>query len=123
MRNTVSVSIVALLAILIGTAPAHAARSVKEEAIGVGSGAVIGAALGGPVGAILGMSVGAKVGDTWRSKNESIEQLESTLQASRSDAASLEKNIDRLSNEIGRLRNVARPERVSLMQAGIAMDL
>lgn len=123
MRNTVSASIVALLAILIGTAPAHAARSVKEEVIGLGSGAVIGAALGGPPGAIIGMSVGAMIGDSWRVKNESIEQLEGTLQASRSDAASLERNIDQLSNEIERLRNVARPELVSLMQAGIAMDL
>jgi outer membrane protein OmpA-like peptidoglycan-associated protein len=123
MRNTVSVSIVAMLAILIGSAPAQAERSVKEEAIGVGSGAVIGAALGGPVGAILGASVGAKLGDTWRVKNESIEQLENSLQASRSDVGSLESNIDTLSNEIERLQNVARPELVSLMQAGIAMDL
>jgi outer membrane protein OmpA-like peptidoglycan-associated protein len=123
MRNTVSVSIVAMLAILIGSAPAQAERSVKEEAIGVGSGAVIGAALGGPVGAILGASVGAKLGDTWRVKNESIEQLGNSLQASRSDVGSLESNIDTLSNEIERLQNVARPELVSLMQAGIAMDL
>lgn len=123
MRNTVSVSIVAMLAILIGSAPAQAERSVKEEAIGVGSGAVIGAALGGPVGAILGASVGAKLGDTWRVKNESIEQLKNSLQASRSDVGSLESNIDTLSNEIERLQNVARPELVSLMQAGIAMDL
>lgn len=123
MRNTVSVSIVTMLAILISSAPAQAERSVKEEAIGVGSGAVIGAALGGPVGAILGASVGAKLGDTWRVKNESIEQLENSLQASRSDVGSLESNLDALSNEIERLQNVARPELVSLMQAGIAMDL
>lgn len=123
MRNTVSVSIVTMLAILISSAPAQAERSVKEEAIGVGSGVVIGAALGGPVGAILGASVGAKLGDTWRVKNESIEQLENSLQASRSDVGSLESNLDALSNEIERLQNVARPELVSLMQAGIAMDL
>lgn len=123
MRNTVSVSLVAMLAILIGTAPAHASRSVKEEAIGVGSGAVIGAALGGPVGAIVGMSVGAKIGDSWRVKNESIEQLQVSLQASQSDVGNLEDNIDQLSDEIEQLRNVARPELVSLMQAGIAMDL
>ena len=123
MRNTVSVSIVAMLAMLIASAPAQAERSVKEEAIGVGSGAVIGAALGGPVGAILGASVGAKLGDTWRIKNESIAELQSSLQASRSDVGSLESNIDTLTHEIEQLRDVARPELVSLMQAGIAMDL
>ena len=123
MRNTVSVFIGTILAITIAAVPAHAARSAKEEAIGVGSGAVIGAALGGPVGAIIGASVGAKIGDSWRLKNESIAELESSLEASRSDVGSLESNIDALSAEIERLQSIARPELVSLMQAGIAMDL
>ncbi|MBT8087857.1 MAG: DUF456 family protein [Gammaproteobacteria bacterium] len=124
MRNTIFVSIVAMLALLVGTAPAHAAsKSSKEEAIGVGSGAVIGAAAGGPVGLILGAAIGAKLGDTWHNKNEELDRLENSLKASNDNRYLLENDIDALSNEIERLRNVARPELVSLMQAGIAMDL
>ncbi len=124
MRNTVTVSIVAILALLVGTAPAQAAsKTSKEEAIGVGSGALIGAAAGGPVGFILGAAIGAKLGDTWHGKNEELDRLESSLEASKTNVYGLENDIDALSNEIERLRNVARPELLSLMQAGIAMDL
>jgi outer membrane protein OmpA-like peptidoglycan-associated protein len=123
MRNKISQFVVAALAMVMGVSTAYAERSVREEAIGVGSGAVIGATVGGPVGFILGAALGAKVGDGWRSKNERIDRLEDSLYSTRNDASGLENDIDALSNEIERLRAVARPELVNLMQAGIAMDL
>jgi outer membrane protein OmpA-like peptidoglycan-associated protein len=84
-----------------------AAGASREENIGVGSGALIGAIAGGPVGLIVGAAFGAKLGDTMHSKNESIETMSASLAGA----------------ELRRLQQDARPELVSLLQAGIAMDL
>ncbi len=124
MRNTTTAIIIASLASFLLTPPAVAAtKSSKEEAIGVGSGAVIGAAAGGPFGFIIGAAIGAKLGDTIDRKNDRLDNLEVSLDDSRQTVAVLEDDVDDLSGEIERLRTVARPELVSLMQAGIAMDL
>lgn len=124
MRNTISAIIIAFTATLAVTPPAFGdTRSSKEEAIGVGTGAVIGAAAGGPVGFILGAAIGAKIGDTFDQKNDRLESLETTVVDYESTVAILEGDADILSAEIERLQNSARPELVSLMQAGIAMDL
>lgn len=123
MRNTITAIIIAALALVFTTAPAHAARSSKEEAIGIGSGAVIGAAAGGPVGFFIGAALGAKLGDTWHGKNTELAELQTSLASSRGSITRLEIDIDTLSAELERLRDVARPELVNLMQAGIAMDL
>ncbi len=123
MRNTISALAIAALGLVFAAAPAHAGQSSKEEAIGIGSGAVIGAAAGGPVGFFLGAALGAKLGDTWHDKNTKLEKLETSLATSRGSVTRLEGDIDTLSAELERLRGVARPELVSLMQAGIAMDL
>lgn len=121
MRYTISViTITALLA----TTPALAAnKASKEENVGVGAGAVIGAIAGGPVGFIVGAAIGAKIGDTLHTKNETIDTLTVSLDDSRGQVARLNSNIDSLGVELERLQNVARPEAVSLLQAGIAMDL
>ncbi len=123
MRNTISGLIIAALALAFASAPAQAAKSSKEETIGIGSGAVIGAAAGGPVGFFIGATLGAKLGDAWHDKNEKLASLETTLASSQGSVTRLESDIDALSAELERLRGVARPELVSLMQAGIAMDL
>jgi len=124
MRTTTIALFIASLGIFLFTSSAVAAtKSSKEEAIGVGSGAVIGAAAGGPVGFIIGAAIGAKLGDTIDRKNDRLTSLEGSLDESRSTVAFLEGDIDGLSGEIERLRNVARPELVSLLQVGIAMDL
>ena len=126
MRNSKAAKTIITLATMsiFAASPAAAAtKSSKEEAIGVGSGALIGAAAGGPVGFIIGAAIGAKLGDTIDRKNDSIDSLESTLVDSRNTVAVLEGDADSQGREIERLRNVARPELVSLMQAGIAMDL
>lgn len=126
MRKLIALSVIIGLA---ATSPAWAKAS-KEENVGVGAGVVVGALAGGPVGAIIGAAFGAKLGDTMHEKSESIDELTTSLDSSRRDAASLEtdvrslnRNIDDLTAEIDRFRAIDRPQLVSLMQAGIAMDL
>ncbi len=121
MRNTI-IAITAALAVIFA-APASAAPASKQERIGGGSGALIGVAAGGPVGLIIGTVIGAKIGDTMHQKNERITSLEGSVDSANTTVAHLERDIDSLGSELERLRGLARPELVSLMQAGIAMDL
>ena len=116
---------------LLAMAPAvHAGTASKEESIGVGAGGVIGAVAGGPVGFIIGAAIGAKIGDTFFKKDNEIELLNDSLNVSRAkvgdleyDVQKLNANIDHMGDELQQMRRLARPEVVSLMQAGIAMDL
>ncbi|MBT8068387.1 MAG: DUF456 family protein [Gammaproteobacteria bacterium] len=124
MRNTTTVITIAATLMLLVAQPASASSgSSREEAVGVGSGAVIGALAGGPVGFVVGAAIGAKLGDTMHQKNKQLDGLSASLQGSRHNVATLESNIGALNGEIERLQTVARPELVSLLQAGIAMDL
>jgi len=120
MRYASTITLFTILA--LGSQAASAAAS-KEESLGVGGGAVIGALAGGPVGLIIGAAIGAKVGDTLHRKSDRIDTLEGTLADSEQSVAMLERGIDQLNSEIQGLQNVARPELLSLMQAGIEMDL
>ncbi len=105
---------------VLATAPAaNAASASKEETIGVSTGGVIGAIAGGPVGFMLGAAIGAKIGETLHQKgaeidtlNASIDGLNISLNESQNTVSELEYNL-----------NASRPELVSLLQAGIAMDL
>jgi outer membrane protein OmpA-like peptidoglycan-associated protein len=123
MRNSKTIATVALITILALTAQTASADASRKESIGVASGAVVGALAGGPVGLIIGAAIGGKLGDTANSKSEHIESLQGSLQASQRSAADLANGIDELSAEIEQLQRVANPELVSLMQAGIDMDL
>jgi outer membrane protein OmpA-like peptidoglycan-associated protein len=108
---------------LFFTLPAQAENAPKEEVIGVGSGALVGALAGGPVGFVIGAALGAKFGDTMHQKNEAIEELDVSLQQSQSDLRSLNASYDAATDELHRLQTVARPELLSMLEAGIAMDL
>ena len=123
MRNSKTISTVTLITILALTAQTASADASRKENIGVASGAVVGALAGGPVGLIIGAAIGAKLGDTANSKSEHIESLQGSLQASQRSAADLANGIDELTAEVEQLQRVANPELVSLMQAGIDMDL
>lgn len=128
MRKTVSV--IATLS-LIALAPVAAQASAsKQEKIGVGAGAIVGAAAGGPVGLLIGATIGAAVGDNFHSKDTEIDSLSASLEQSRGQVETLERDvhdldtdIDALTAELVRMQRIARPEVVSLLQAGIAMDL
>ena len=121
MRNTISaLTLVCLATALPGAALAKAS---KEENIGIGAGGVIGAAAGGPVGFIIGAAIGAKVGDSMHRKDEQIETLADSLDESQVTIGNLKQDIGTLDRELDRMQHVARPELVSLLQAGIEMDL
>ncbi len=120
MRYTVLVITCIALA---AAGPALAAKSPKEERIGVGTGAVVGAIAGGPVGFIVGAAIGAKIGDTMHKKNDTIDTLSASLEGSRHEVAALHRDIDTLGAEIERFQGIARPEAVDLLRTGIAMDL
>ena len=122
MRNSI-IAIVAAVSVLFSVPSQAAHKGSKEESIGVGSGAVIGALAGGPVGMLVGAAIGARVGDSMNQKNEHIEDLKVSVDNSNNTVGRLESDVDALSSEIDRLQNVARPELISLLQAGIAMDL
>jgi len=122
MRNTI-IAITASISILFAVPSQAATKTSKEESIGVGSGALIGAVAGGPVGLIFGAAIGARIGDNVHQKNERIEDLQGSVASSGNTVTRLEIDIDTLSGEIERLQNVARPELIGLLQAGIAMDL
>jgi len=127
MRNTIAtLSTIALFA----AAPAYAEPASKEENVGTGTGAIIGAVAGGPVGFVIGAAIGAKVGDKMHKKNTAIDDLNVSLDDSRSEVVALEYevdslhgNVDALSAELARIQSIDRPALVNLMQAGIAMDL
>ena len=114
----------------VGTASAAEGNATKEENIGAGSGLVIGALAGGPVGAIVGVAIGAKLGESFSEKAARIDLLDAEVKTGRENIASLQKDVRRLGRDklaldkdVRRLQAMNRPELVSLLQAGIEMDL
>jgi len=105
------------------TAPAFADGASKEEGVGVGVGVVIGGVAGGPLGAIIGATIGAKVGDGFFQRNEKVDSLSASLDGSINEVATLERDISSLQGELQQVRGQVRPELLTLLQAGIEMDL
>ena len=105
---------------LISASPVIATEASKEEKVGVGSGAIIGAIAGGPVGFIIGASIGAKLGDTLHKKNDAIETLSNSLEASRSDMRQLNSTLGTVSSELKRVRHVARPGLINMLAPAFA---
>jgi len=123
------ISIGIVVSLLAGPAVAADGGS-KEEGVGVGAGAIIGGAVGGPAGAIVGAALGAKLGGSINQRKEQVASLDTSLKSSRERVASLEEDVDllasdneALNDDLRELQSIARPELLSLMQAGIEMDL
>ena len=102
----------------------------KQETIGVGMGAAVGALAGGPFGFVVGAAIGAKLGDEFHQKDVEVARLDSSLKSSKSRVMELEENVDSLNasidglnRDLQHMQNSSRPELVSLLQAGIEMDL
>jgi outer membrane protein OmpA-like peptidoglycan-associated protein len=115
--------ILAGLIAALAAAPAFAETVSKEEGIGVGAGAVIGGFAGGPVGVLLGAALGAKLGDEMYQRDTEIDQLSASLQGSENRVQTLQRDIDSLGGDLRRMQAESRPELLSLLQAGIEMDL
>ena len=120
MRNKIILT--GLIAIL-AAAPAFAESASKEESIGVSAGAVIGVIAGGPVGLIVGAALGAKLGEEFSQRDTEIDQLSASLQGSQSRVNELERDVVALGGDLQRMQEESRPELLSLLQAGIEMDL
>ena len=115
---------------LVSTAPAAHAQASKEENIGVGTGAIIGGLAAGPFGIVIGAAFGAKLGDDINRKNSEIQTLNveldgSELQVSdlRTDVSNLKADVRTINVELAHAQRMAKPELVSLMETGIALDL
>lgn len=119
------------LALSLVAMPAFADDNAStEESVGVGVGAVIGGVAGGPVGFIIGAAIGAKLGDEFYERNEEVDSLSASLNGSKNTVSSLERDIAALQGEVRsrddelqQARELARPELLSLLKAGIEMDL
>ena len=122
MRTTI-IAAVTVVSVLLSVPAAAAEKSHRNQNIGVSTGAVIGAIAAGPIGAIVGATIGAKVGDEFDDKNVEIADLHADVGQSNTTVARLERDIDKMGSELDRLNDLARPELLDLMQAGIEMDL
>jgi outer membrane protein OmpA-like peptidoglycan-associated protein len=119
-----------IIASLIATPAMAEGAASKKETIGVGVGGIIGAVAGGPVGFIVGAAFGAKIGDEFHQKDTEVVSLSQSLAGSKEKITDLEtsitalnSDIDALGGDLQRMRSIARPELLTLMQAGIEMDL
>ena len=128
MRNKILT--IGILACLIATPAMAEGAASKKESIGVGVGGVIGAVAGGPVGFIVGAAFGAKIGDEFHQKDMEVATLSDSLSSSKEKISELKTSVDALHSDIDslggdleRMRAIARPELLTLMQAGIEMDL
>jgi outer membrane protein OmpA-like peptidoglycan-associated protein len=123
------VALTVLAALAAGPASAETHTS-KEEATGVGIGATVGAFAGGPVGFIAGAAAGGWLGDNFSRKKQEVTALSGALDQAESRLVHLELEVDRMADEqqktdseLARLRNLAQPELLSLLQTGIELDL
>jgi outer membrane protein OmpA-like peptidoglycan-associated protein len=130
-RNIVNglVALTVLVALAAGPASAET-RTSKEEATGVGIGATVGAFAGGPVGFIVGAAAGAWLGDNFSEKKQEVMALSGSLDEAESRLVDLELQVNRMGDEqqktdveLARLRTLAKPELLGLLQTGIEMDL
>ncbi len=120
MRNKI---ILAGLIAVMAAAPAFAERASKEESIGVGAGAAIGVIAGGPIGLVVGAALGAKLGEEFFQRDTEIDRLSASLRGSEDRVIELERDVVALGGDLKRMQQESRPELLSLLQAGIEMDL
>lgn len=128
MRNKIIA--IGIIACLTATPAMAEGAASKQENIGVGVGGVIGAVAGGPVGLIVGAAVGGKIGNKFHEDGAEVTSLSASLARSKEKITELETSVDALNSDINSLggdlqhmRAIARPELLTLMQAGIEMDL
>ncbi len=120
MRNKIILT--GLIAVM-AAAPAFAESASREESIGVSAGAVIGGIAGGPVGLVVGAVLGAKLGEEFFQRDTEIDQLSASLRGSEDRVIELERDVVALGGDLQRMQQESRPELLSLLQAGIEMDL
>lgn len=99
----IMVTAVALGCLTMGPAlaePTGNPESSTREAIGLGSGLLVGALAGGPVGAIFGAAAGAMLGDRVHRDAQSLAEMEDGLASERSRRAELDTMLASLRSEL-----------------------
>ncbi len=99
----IMITTLALGCLVMGPAlaePTNTAQASKSEALGLGSGLVVGALAGGPVGAIIGAAAGAILGDRMHRDAQSLAQLEIGLASERSRRGELDTMLATLRSEL-----------------------
>jgi outer membrane protein OmpA-like peptidoglycan-associated protein len=81
----------------------------KQEAMGVGAGAVVGAAAGGPVGFLLGAALGGWLGDRFHQQQETGADLERRWSSASERVTTLEQELGRTRRGLARAQ-LARQE-------------
>ena len=92
---------------------AEKSRASKYEAIGLGSGAVIGAAAGGPIGFIVGAAFGGWVGDRFEHERAGRLEAEDNYAQARAEADQLEDVLARNERELAQIAARLETERLS----------
>ena len=82
---------------------ADTTHTSKREAIGLGSGAVIGAAAGGPIGFVLGAALGGFLGDRFEDERTGRLVAEENYAKARADADQLESLLARNERELAQI--------------------
>jgi outer membrane protein OmpA-like peptidoglycan-associated protein len=86
----------------------------KQEAIGVGSGAVIGAAAGGPVGFLVGAAVGGWLGDQFHQEREAGEALSQRLNEVDDRASRLDAELQRTRHGLAQAELARQADRLAM---------
>jgi len=100
MKNQI---IMVLISSVLCTGVAQAeqpTQASKQEAMGVGGGAVIGAAAAGPVGFIVGAAFGGWLGDRFFQRTDERDQYLTALNGTRADLATASEQLLSAENEI-----------------------
>jgi len=92
---------------------AENSRASKHEAIGLGSGAVIGAAAGGPIGFVIGAAFGGFLGDRFGTERTGRIEAEEKYAEARAEADELESLLARNEREIAQIAARLETERRS----------
>jgi len=102
MTSKLIVTLATVTLILPGLA--SAAKSPKEEKVGVGSGLLVGAAAGGPIGMIVGAAIGGLLGDRMHEQKAERDEFERRYEAAARDVESLENLLGGSERDIAELR-------------------
>ena len=86
----------------------------KQEAIGVGTGAVIGAAAGGPVGFLVGAAFGGWLGDRFHQQRTATDDMEQRWTGASRRVTNLEQELGRTRRGLARAELGRKEDRVAM---------
>ena len=112
-------TLLVMVGLALGAGSVYAAdggNTSRQEAMGVGAGAVIGAAAGGPVGFLLGAAFGGWLGDRFHHEQAAGEELEQRWTSTRKRVTTLEDELGRTRRGLARAELSRREDRQAMTQ-------